>query len=123
MRRIPVLARGGGAILYTSSGAAYAGEPQRVAYAMSKSAGHALMRHVAAKYGPHGVRANSIAPGIIKHERWADWSADVLSELEANAFNFGLEGLLEFGHSKTEARSRLVVGQNGSKVELRESVS
>jgi NAD(P)-dependent dehydrogenase (short-subunit alcohol dehydrogenase family) len=64
-----ILARGGGAILYTSSAAAYRGEQTRVAYAMSKAAGHALMRHVAAKYGPAGVRANSIAPGLIVHDR------------------------------------------------------
>jgi NAD(P)-dependent dehydrogenase (short-subunit alcohol dehydrogenase family) len=65
-----ILARGGGAILYTSSAAAYIGEQTRVAYAMSKAAGHALMRHVAAKYGPSGVRANCIAPGLIMHDRW-----------------------------------------------------
>lgn len=65
-----ILARGGGAILYTSSAAAYVGEQTRVAYAMSKAAGHALMRHVAAKYGPAGVRANCIAPGLIMHDRW-----------------------------------------------------
>lgn len=65
-----ILARGGGAIIYTSSAAAYLGEQTRVAYAMSKAAGHALMRHVAAKYGPAGVRANSVAPGLIMHDRW-----------------------------------------------------
>src|SRR5579883_247683 len=41
-----MLKRGGGAIVYTSSGAAYAGEPERVAYAVSKSGINALMRHV-----------------------------------------------------------------------------
>lgn len=65
-----IIARGGGAILYTSSAAAYIGEQTRVAYAMSKAAGHALMRHVAAKYGRAGIRANSIAPGLIMHDRW-----------------------------------------------------
>jgi NAD(P)-dependent dehydrogenase (short-subunit alcohol dehydrogenase family) len=64
-----LIARGGGSILYTSSGAAHLGEPTRVAYAMSKAAGHALMRHVAARYGRDGVRANCIAPGVIVHER------------------------------------------------------
>jgi NAD(P)-dependent dehydrogenase (short-subunit alcohol dehydrogenase family) len=65
-----IVARGGGAILYTSSAAAYIGEQTRVAYAMSKAAGHALMRHVAAKYGAAGVRANCVAPGLIMHHRW-----------------------------------------------------
>lgn len=63
-----MIARGGGSILYTSSGAAYMGEPVRPYYAMTKAAGHALMRHVAARYGADGVRANTIAPGLIMHE-------------------------------------------------------
>jgi len=58
--------RGGGAIVYTSSGAATKGGENRVAYAMSKAAGQALMRHVAIKFGPQGIRANSIAPGVIE---------------------------------------------------------
>jgi NAD(P)-dependent dehydrogenase (short-subunit alcohol dehydrogenase family) len=61
-----IIARGGGAILYTSSIAAYIAGPQRVGYAMSKSAVLALMRHVAARHGAHGVRANAIAPGYIR---------------------------------------------------------
>jgi NAD(P)-dependent dehydrogenase (short-subunit alcohol dehydrogenase family) len=61
-----IIARGGGSILYTSSVAAYRGEPTRVAYAMSKASILALMRHVAARHGPDGVRANAIAPGVIR---------------------------------------------------------
>ena len=60
-----IIARGGGAILYTSSIAAYIAGPQRVGYAMSKSAVLALMRHVAARHGCDGIRANAIAPGYI----------------------------------------------------------
>jgi NAD(P)-dependent dehydrogenase (short-subunit alcohol dehydrogenase family) len=65
-----MLARGGGAMVYTSSGAAYAGETVRCAYAMSKAAGHALMRHVARRFGPQGIRANVIAPGVVAHPRF-----------------------------------------------------
>lgn len=61
----PIIAGGGGAILYTGSIAAYIGGPTRVGYAMAKSAILALMRHVAARHGPDGVRANAIAPGFI----------------------------------------------------------
>jgi NAD(P)-dependent dehydrogenase (short-subunit alcohol dehydrogenase family) len=75
-----ILARGGGTILYTSSGGAYVGFPRRVAYGMSKSGVHALMRHVSSRYGAQGVRANVIAPGIIMHERWPSWSAQVPAE-------------------------------------------
>jgi NAD(P)-dependent dehydrogenase (short-subunit alcohol dehydrogenase family) len=64
-----ILDRGGGSIIYTSSPAASKGEPTRVAYAISKAGGHALMRHVAARYGARGVRANSISPGSVLHAR------------------------------------------------------
>ncbi len=64
-----MLKRGGGSMVYTSSGAVYIGEPVRVAYSMSKSAIHALMRHVANRFGPEGIRANVIAPGVIAHDR------------------------------------------------------
>ena len=57
--------RGGGAIVYTSSAAAYAGEPERVSYAVSKSGINALMRHVASRWGKEGIRANAIAPGVV----------------------------------------------------------
>lgn len=62
---LPVMIeRGGGSIVYTSSIAAYIAGRQRVAYAMSKSAVLALMRHVATRHGPDGIRANAIAPGF-----------------------------------------------------------
>jgi NAD(P)-dependent dehydrogenase (short-subunit alcohol dehydrogenase family) len=60
-----LLARGAGAIVYTSSGAADAGEPTRPAYAMSKSGLHALMRHVSSRWGRDGITANCIAPGFV----------------------------------------------------------
>jgi NAD(P)-dependent dehydrogenase (short-subunit alcohol dehydrogenase family) len=70
-RAVPaMLARGGGSMLYTSSGAAFMAEQVRVAYAMSKVAAHALMRHVANRFGPNGIRANVIAPGVIAHPRF-----------------------------------------------------
>jgi NAD(P)-dependent dehydrogenase (short-subunit alcohol dehydrogenase family) len=57
--------RGSGAIVYTSSAASYAGEPERVAYGVSKSGINALMRHVASRWGKEGIRANAIAPGVV----------------------------------------------------------
>lgn len=64
-----LLARGGGAIVYTSSPAACNGQPTQVAYATAKAGVEAVMRHVAARYGAHGVRANCIAPGATLHAR------------------------------------------------------
>ena len=68
----PIIERGGGAIIYTGSIAAYRGATSRVAYAMAKAAGYALMRHVAHRYGEQGIRANTIAPGTIMHAKWND---------------------------------------------------
>ena len=60
-----LLANGGGAIVYTSSGAADEGEPTRPSYAASKSGLNALMRHVASRWGKEGITANAIAPGFV----------------------------------------------------------
>ncbi|MDT0574575.1 SDR family oxidoreductase [Croceicoccus sp. F390] len=66
---LPVLLeRGGGAMIYTSSGAATGGSPWQVAYPMAKNAIHALARHVATKWGKNGIRANVICPGLVLTE-------------------------------------------------------
>ncbi len=62
-----MIKKGGGSIVYTSSAAANASTPAQVAYAMSKAAGQALMRHVATRYGSDGIRANTIAPALTLH--------------------------------------------------------
>jgi NAD(P)-dependent dehydrogenase (short-subunit alcohol dehydrogenase family) len=63
-----MLERGGGAIVYTSSGAAFIGEAERPSYAMAKAGIHALMRHVASRWGKAGIRANVVAPGFVLTE-------------------------------------------------------
>lgn len=60
-----LLAAGGGTIVYTSSDAAVAGEPERPCYAASKSGLNALMRHVASRWGKDGITANCVAPGFV----------------------------------------------------------
>jgi NAD(P)-dependent dehydrogenase (short-subunit alcohol dehydrogenase family) len=47
---------------------------------MSKTAGHALMRHVANRFGPVGIRANVIAPGVITHPRFETQIGPELAE-------------------------------------------
>jgi 7-alpha-hydroxysteroid dehydrogenase len=63
-----LLERGGGAMVYTSSGAASGAAPWQVAYPMTKNAIHALARHVAARWGKDGIRANVICPGLVLTE-------------------------------------------------------
>lgn len=63
-----MLERGGGSMIYTSSGAASGASPWQVAYPMTKNAIHALARHVASKWGKKGIRSNVICPGVVLTE-------------------------------------------------------
>jgi NAD(P)-dependent dehydrogenase (short-subunit alcohol dehydrogenase family) len=54
--------------VYTSSGAAFVGEAERLSYAVSKAGINALMRHVASRWGRQGIRSNAIAPGLVMTE-------------------------------------------------------
>lgn len=63
-----LLDRGGGALVYTSSAAAFIGEPERPSYAVAKSGINAIARHVASKWGKKGIRANAVAPGLVLTE-------------------------------------------------------
>lgn len=65
-RAIPrLVGAGGGGIVATVSGAVYAGEPVRVAYAAAKTGMTGIVRHVASRFGPQGVRCNAVAPGFV----------------------------------------------------------
>jgi NAD(P)-dependent dehydrogenase (short-subunit alcohol dehydrogenase family) len=82
---MPTLRQNKGGLVYTSSAAAMAGEPERPAYAMSKSGLNALMRHVASRWGRDGVRANCIAPGFVltrEMEASGQLSADILAKIQ-----------------------------------------
>jgi NAD(P)-dependent dehydrogenase (short-subunit alcohol dehydrogenase family) len=63
-----MLERGRGAIVYTSSAMAKIATPNRPAYSMAKAGVNALMRHVALRWGPEGIRANAICPGLVLTE-------------------------------------------------------
>lgn len=78
--------RGGGAIVYTTSAAAFAGEPERVSYAVSKSGIHALMRHVASRWGKEGIRSNAVAPGVVLTE---NSTANMPDEMRAMILQMG----------------------------------
>ncbi len=65
-----MLEAGGGAMLYTSSAAAFDRSTVRFNYAMCKAAIQSLMRNVAFTYGPRGIRANAIAPGMMVHYKF-----------------------------------------------------
>ena len=68
--------RGGGSIVGTASGAVFAGEPIRLAYATAKTGMGAIIRHVASAYGQKGIRANLVAPGFVPGQESLDNMTD-----------------------------------------------
>ena len=62
-------AQGKGVMLFTSSTAGLYGFPYRAPYAAAKWAVIGLMKTVAMELGPHGIRANAIAPGSVTGPR------------------------------------------------------
>jgi meso-butanediol dehydrogenase/(S,S)-butanediol dehydrogenase/diacetyl reductase len=61
-------AQGGGAIVNVSSTAGHAGQAGIGAYASAKAALENLTRTAAIEAAPHGVRVNTLAPGVIATE-------------------------------------------------------
>src|SRR6202789_4031403 len=55
-----------GSIIIVSSIGGLRGSPVIGAYCISKAADMQLARNIAVEYGPHNIRANCIAPGLIK---------------------------------------------------------
>jgi len=60
-----MIQQGHGAVVNTMSTAVWMGEARRVAYQAAKAALYGLTRHTATLGGKHGVRCNSVAPGVI----------------------------------------------------------
>ena len=63
-----MVANGGGSMMITASTGAFSASLNLGTYSISKLADIALVRNLALEYGPHGVRANAICPGLIKTE-------------------------------------------------------
>lgn len=61
-----MIARRDGAIIIVSSIGGLRGSPLIGAYNISKAADFQLARNLAVEYGPHNVRVNTIAPGLIR---------------------------------------------------------
>ncbi|WP_313707013.1 SDR family oxidoreductase [Massilia sp.] len=61
-----MIARRDGAIIIVSSIGGLRGSPVIGAYNVSKAADMQLARNLAVEFGPHNVRVNCIAPGLIK---------------------------------------------------------
>lgn len=58
--------RGGGSIIIVSSIAGLLGTPTIGVYGISKAADMALARNICVEWGPKNIRANCIAPGLVR---------------------------------------------------------
>lgn len=62
----PMAERGDGAVIVIGSTSGLIGEAKLGGYALTKAADMQLVRNLAVEYGPRGVRANAIAPGLVR---------------------------------------------------------
>jgi NAD(P)-dependent dehydrogenase (short-subunit alcohol dehydrogenase family) len=82
---------GGGSIVTTSSLSGQFGDLSRVAYGVSKAGIDSLTRYVATIYGKQNVRANAVAPGVVKTPSLAaNVSAEELAVFERNHVTPGI---------------------------------
>jgi len=65
-------ARGAGSIVAISSISGLRGAPRRSIYAATKAALDGMTRAIAMEYGPRGIRANSVAPGVVETAMWRE---------------------------------------------------
>ena len=90
----PVMAaRGGGSIILMSSIAGLRGTARLGLYGLTKAALAQLARNLAVEWGPQGVRANAIAPGLIR----TSWADAILSSPDKSAARLGQTPLRRIG--------------------------
>ena len=67
-----MIAARSGSIISISSVSGLRGTPRRAAYAASKAAIDGMSRAWAMEYGPVGIRANAVAPGVVRTDMWRE---------------------------------------------------
>ena len=101
-------ARGRGSIVLLSSVAGLRGNAMLGHYGMTKAALAQLARNLAVEWGPSGVRANAIAPGLIE----TDWAGAILSSPERAARRLGMTPLRRAGTPDEVAATALYLASD-----------
>ncbi|MGJ7037994.1 NAD(P)-dependent dehydrogenase (short-subunit alcohol dehydrogenase family) [Shinella sp. BE166] len=104
-------ARGGGAIVFTSTFVGYtAGFPGLAAYAASKSGLIGLVQVLASEYGPKGIRVNALLPGATD----TPMGREVANTPEARQFIAGLNAFKRIAAPEEIAQAALFLCSDAS---------
>jgi NAD(P)-dependent dehydrogenase (short-subunit alcohol dehydrogenase family) len=105
-------AQGGGRIINATSAAARMALPDYAAYAASKAAVDSLTRAAAVALAPHGIRVNSLSPGMM----------DTPLQERTEAIFCELAGRSDLAAFKAERTTRIPLGRRSDPEEMAEMV-
>jgi NAD(P)-dependent dehydrogenase (short-subunit alcohol dehydrogenase family) len=67
---------GGGSMVFVASASGISGAPDHAAYGAAKAGVMSLVRSAAVELGPHGIRVNAVAPGVVWTPRVSGYLGD-----------------------------------------------
>ncbi|MEO6092560.1 MAG: glucose 1-dehydrogenase [Novosphingobium sp.] len=102
--------RGRGSIILLSSIAGFRGNARIGLYGMTKAALAQLARNLAVEWGPSGVRANAIAPGLIA----TSWAESVIGDPAAAERRLGQTPLRRIGTPEEIASAALFLASEAA---------
>jgi NAD(P)-dependent dehydrogenase (short-subunit alcohol dehydrogenase family) len=105
-------AQGSGRIVNVTSAAARMALPNYAAYAATKAAVDSLTRTAAVALAPHGIRVNSISPGMM----------DTPLQQETEAIFCALDGRSDLDAYKAERTARIPLGRRSDPEEMARAV-
>jgi NAD(P)-dependent dehydrogenase (short-subunit alcohol dehydrogenase family) len=105
-------AQGSGRIINVTSAAARMALPNYAAYAATKAAVDSLTRTAAVALAPHGIRVNSISPGMM----------DTALQQETEAIFCRLDGRSDLEAYKAERTARIPLGRRSDPEEMAQAV-
>lgn len=84
---------GGGTLLFIGSASGITSAPNHAAYGAAKAGLMSLMRSIAVELGPRGIRANSIAPGVVATPRVLSLTSKEQQQMNAENAPLGRVGM------------------------------